>query len=297
MKWPTIALIVALVLAIGAASYEGYMIYQYKKVLHATTTSLASSTARISSLNSDLSTSQTILQDAADRNDELEHNLEAEKNRNDQFESQIHKLGSTVTTLDKLANTDPELLKKYSKVYFLNENYMPKKLVPIDKQYLYDKTKPEFMLSDIEPFFTDMMEAASNAEIKISVVSAFRSFDEQKDLKSQYAVVYGSGANSFSADQGYSEHQLGTAFDFTSGELQGGLDGFDKSNAFMWLTKNAYKYGFVLSYPRNNAYYVFEPWHWRFVGRDLAGYLHKHDQFFYDLDQRTIDSYLISILD
>src|SRR5690606_18737682 len=108
---------------------------------------------------------------------------------------------------------------------------------------------------------------------------------------------YGSGANAFSADQGFSEHQLGTTVDFTTTGLGGGLQGFGNTPAYQWLVQNAYKYGFVLSYPEDNAYYVFEPWHWRYVGEDLAEDLHDDDQHFYDLPQREIDQYLLHIFD
>ncbi|PJC82708.1 hypothetical protein CO006_02150, partial [Candidatus Roizmanbacteria bacterium CG_4_8_14_3_um_filter_35_14] len=61
--------------------------------------------------------------------------------------------------------------------------------------------------------------------------------------------------------------------------------------------ENAYKYGFILSYPKQNTYYQFEPWHWRFVGMTLATKLHDTNQYFYNLAQREIDLYLISIFD
>jgi D-alanyl-D-alanine carboxypeptidase len=79
--------------------------------------------------------------------------------------------------------------------------------------------------------------------------------------------------------------------------LGGMLDGFDKTSAYQWMLNNAYKYGFILSYPKNNGYYVFEPWHWRFVGIKLATDLHSQGKNFYDLDQRTIDGYLVSVFD
>ena len=110
-------------------------------------------------------------------------------------------------------------------------------------------------------------------------------------------MSYGSGANSFSADQGYSEHQLGTAIDFTTLELGSDFSSFEKTDAYKWLLDNAYEYGFILSYPKDNTYYQFEPWHWRFVGKSLANTLHQENKNFYDVDQRTIDSYLISIFD
>jgi hypothetical protein len=63
------------------------------------------------------------------------------------------------------------------------------------------------------------------------------------------------------------------------------------------MQKNAYKYGFVLSYPKGNVYYVFEPWHWRFVGEKLAADLNKSGDYFYDWDQRKIDTYLVNVFD
>ena len=156
---------------------------------------------------------------------------------------------------------------------------------------------PEHIHAEVEPFLEDMLENAEDDGIDIRVLSAFRSYDEQKQLKGAYEVTYGSGANTFSADQGYSEHQLGTTVDLTTPEIGAGLTGFENTEAYEWLQKYAYKYGFVLSYPEENIYYVFEPWHWRFVGEDLAKDLHDDDEFFYGLDQRDIDEYLIQLFD
>jgi zinc D-Ala-D-Ala carboxypeptidase len=149
----------------------------------------------------------------------------------------------------------------------------------------------------VYPFLIEMLTDAKDDGINLLVVSAYRSFDKQKDLKSAYAVQYGTGANTFSADQGYSEHQLGTTIDFTTDAMGGALTGFEKTEAYAWLQKYAHKYGFTLSYPEANDYYIFEPWHWRFVGEDLARDLHNDGKYFYDLDQREISEYLISLFD
>lgn len=232
-----------------------------------------------------------------DERNTLSEELRAEKERNDAFAGQIEKITGTVGKLDKLSKTDPELLKKYSKVYFLNEHYAPQKLVLLDDAYAYDETKEFYLEKEVVPFFEDMVADAKKDGIDLWVVSAYRSFETQSELKSAYTVTYGSGANAFSADQGYSEHQLGTTIDFTTKNLGGGLSGFDTTPTYEWLQDNAYKYGFVLSYPKGNSYYIFEPWHWRFVGTELAKDLHKDEKYFYDLDQRTLDEYLISIFD
>lgn len=131
----------------------------------------------------------------------------------------------------------------------------------------------------------------------MKVISAYRSFGAQSTLKSAYTVIYGSSANKFSADQGYSEHQLGTTIDFTTSKLGANFITFEKTESYTWLLQNAYRYGFILSYPENSDYYIFEPWHWRFVGKGLALQLHNENKNFNDLNQREIDEYLGSLFD
>lgn len=225
--------------------------------------------------------------------------LTEEEERNEDFEDQIRDLAGTVNILDKLAKTDKELLQKYSKVYFLNEHYVPPRVAEIDKKYVVNNDGfPEYVHASIADFVEDMLERAERDGIELRVVSAYRSFDEQAQLKGGYTITYGSGANAFSADQGYSEHQLGTTIDFSSPEVNNALvTQFDTTAAYAWLEKNAYRYGFTLSYPQGNAYYVYEPWHWRFVGTDLAGDLRRSGKSFYDLEQREIDEYLVNLFD
>ena len=209
----------------------------------------------------------------------------------------VSDLQGQVGTLKKLTETDPELLKKYSKVYFLNENYTSKSLAEIDPEYTYNPDENYQFYSETYPFLKSMLATAKADGIDLKIISAYRSFGEQSSLKASYKMTYGAGANKFSADQGYSEHQLGTAVDFTTADVGASFDGFEKTPAYQWLNDNAYVYGFILSYPADNTYYQYEPWHWRFVGRQLAQYLHNQGKHFYDLDQRTIDQYLISFFD
>ncbi len=227
----------------------------------------------------------------------LTEGLNNEKERLNDLAGQVAEATGTVGVLDKLAKTDEELLQKYSKVYFLNEHYVPPSLTDIDEDYLHDGDKKEEIHTNVWPYLKDLLKDAEEDDIDLKVVSAFRSFSRQSQLKAGYTVVYGSGANAFSADQGYSEHQLGTAVDFSAGIDTTPFNGFENSESYKWLLDNAYRYGFVLSYPLNNAYYQFEPWHWRFVGKDLARYLHRNDLNFYDVDQRKINEYLVNIFD
>lgn len=238
------------------------------------------------------------LADLTSTNNYVMQKLAEESGKNSLFESQIREIMGTVGTLDKLSKTDKELLQKYSKVYFLNEHFVPENLAPIQPDYIYEKGKNISVHAKVLPFLEKMFSDAKSANLPIQVISGYRSFGEQTSLKSTYNVVYGAGtANQFSADQGYSEHQLGTALDLTTPTLGANFTSFKNAEAYTWLRDNAHKYGFVLSYPENNQYYEFEPWHWRFVGVKLATRLHNEGEKFYDVDQRTIDNYLINIFD
>ena len=79
--------------------------------------------------------------------------------------------------------------------------------------------------------------------------------------------------------------------------IGGTLAGFDDTETYNWLLQNAHKFGFTLSYPKNNGYYIYEPWHWRFVGVQLATDLKNQNKNFYDMNQRDIDEYLVNIFD
>lgn len=260
----------------------------------------------VGDLEANLNTaSSTLLQKVTDLRQETtktlsstQQNIDAVKSQVGGVEQTVGSISGTVGTLKKLAEVDPQILKKYSKVYFLNENYTPEHLVTIPSEYLYNEARKEQFLAESWPFLQNLFDTAKASGVTIYVKSGYRSFNEQESLKNAYTVIYGAGtANTFSADQGYSEHQLGTTLDFITIGQGGNLAGFDKTPAYDWLVKNAYNYGFVLSYPKNNNYYIYEPWHWRFVGIKLATYLHDTNQNFYDLDQRVIDKYLVNVFD
>lgn len=281
-----ILLIAVVLLAFGLLSFRYWQISSgYRGLVDATV-----------SLRSVLERTQNYWHQSIADNNALSEALYSERQRNDAFSQQIEDIAGTVGRLDKLSKTDRELLQKYSKVYFLNENYVPDSLSLVDKEYIYSGKESIELHSRILPFFYAMVDDATDDGVSIILVSGYRSFYQQASIKGNYTVLYGSGANQFSADQGYSEHQLGTAIDITSDEVAPFVD-FDTIETYQWMVDNAYQYGFVLSYPPDNNYYQYEPWHWRFVGVLLATYLYETDQYFYDLDQREVDEYLIQLFD
>jgi D-alanyl-D-alanine carboxypeptidase len=284
--------VVACFAALGYLGYEYQLLntrFVQLQERFATTTEqyeakLASKQEEIANLNEQLSAEE---QRVDNLNDEL-----------DEARDELDEATDKVDELEKIRDLDPELLKKYSKVYFLNENYQPSGLTEIPDEYTYGD-KLEYYHEKAWPFLKRLMDAAREDDIELQIASAYRSFDHQHALKSEYDITYGEGtANEFSAYQGYSEHQLGTTADFSTPAINGALDQrFANTEAFAWLKENAHRFGFVLSYPENNSYYTFEPWHWRFVGTELARKLHNEDKHFYDMSQQKIDQYLLDIFE
>lgn len=294
--WPNIIPAGVVLIILG-----GFLAYGYTRIATLTeqasslSTELASTTAKLSQNTSQLAQNIT---DLRSQTSGLSNTISSTQQNIDAVSTKVGGVEQTVGSIQKLAQIDPELLKKYSKVYFMNENYAPAHLTAIPDEYIYSTKDPQQFLTEAWPFLKSLADAAKSTGVALYVKSAYRSFADQQSLKSIYTVVYGAGtANSFSADQGYSEHQLGTTVDLITTGLGGQTAGFDTTKAYPWLLANAYRFGFVLSYPKGNGYYTYEPWHWRFVGVKLATYLHNNNLNFYAMDQRDIDTYLITLFD
>jgi D-alanyl-D-alanine carboxypeptidase len=130
----------------------------------------------------------------------------------------------------------------------------------------------KFVLADLKA----MASAARAAGARFVVRSAYRSYKTQKATFDYWVRVHGyATALKESARAGHSEHQLGTTLDF--GAYGGGAPwdykDWGATKVGMWLKANAWKYGFIMSYPKGKTTltcYQYEPWHFRYVGRDRA---------------------------
>lgn len=291
-----------LVLSLGVLAYTSFSLYKKNIGLKENIQAL---NVENSNLDQSLGDARSRLRDLEEKNRVILSDLEEKIEKVQGLESKVgdvtgalDDVTDTIDKIQKLNNLDPKLLKKYSRVYFLNENYFPKTLSPIPEDYDFPDGEKELFHAKALPFLSKLIAEAKENNKELSIISAYRSFGEQKSLNDRYTVVFGQEtANSFSAEQGYSEHQLGTTIDFTTSAIGTNFSTFGNTPAYEWLKKNAYKYGFILSYPENNSYYTYEPWHWRFVGKELAEYLHENDMYFYEMPQDKIDEYLISVFD
>lgn len=125
--------------------------------------------------------------------------------------------------------------------------------------------RPQWLAPRAARAFVRLREAAANDRIVIDLVSAFRSADYQLGIvrrKRERGLAIDEILR-VSAAPGYSEHHSGRAVDLTSPGYAALEEEFEKSPAFGWLMRHAKRFGFRLSYPRNNKHGIaYEPWHW-----------------------------------
>ena len=172
-----------------------------------------------------------------------------------------------------------------SKIISLKTSYVPPHLVDISdkvKSFGLNCLRKE-ILPNLEAMFRDAKESGH----ELAVTSAWRSYDEQKSLYNYWKKIESWKYKDEVAPVGHSEHQLGVAVDLTSKSIKwkSVAPEFADSKEYKWLEWNAYKYGFIFSYPKDKkdkTKYNYEPWHLRFVGIEAAKEIHTNELVFLD---------------
>ena len=117
--------------------------------------------------------------------------------------------------------------------------------------------------------FEKMRECANYDNVNLEIISGFRSYDYQKKIYDEYVKEFGKEkTDTFSARAGHSEHQTGLALDICEDS-----DKFIGTKEDLWLRENAYKFGYIIRYPKGKEHitgYKYEPWHIRYVGKRVA---------------------------
>ncbi len=179
--------------------------------------------------------------------------------------------------IKKVSRSGDDFLVLVNKEYQLPSTYVPTDLVSICSNVtnLRCVNNTNFLIrsiliSDLQ----EMVNAATQDGIDLSVRSAYRSYSTQQTTYNYWLSVNGGNVGAtdqISARPGHSQHQLGTAIDFSSTEINDGLGGtFANTQASKWLANNAWKYGFVISYPADYESvtgYSYESWHYRYIGK------------------------------
>lgn len=161
-----------------------------------------------------------------------------------------------------------------NKTYSLSSNFIPKNT---HKKITNDMGGicKECIDNEAYEAWTLMKNDAAALNLNIWIQSGYRSYEYQKDLYDSHVKNKGkTGADKVSARAGHSEHQSGLAFDLNSVS-----SAFKNTDEGKWVNNNCYLYGFIIRYPENSSDktgYSYEPWHLRYVGKDLAGKLYNN---------------------
>ena len=156
----------------------------------------------------------------------------------------------------------------------LPREYAPEDLVSLQSHGVPTLGSAEMLLrrEATEHLRSLVADAAADGE-ELVVASAYRPYADQRVSYRRLRSIYGSEADLMSARPGHSQHQLGTAVDFTNAEAGHEVwQAFGHTSASTWLRERAPEYGFVLAYPRGGeeSGYRWEPWHYRYVGPNNA---------------------------
>ena len=183
--------------------------------------------------------------------------------------------------LDKEDYEDSEFVSKFSIDMVINkhrnlaENFVPNDLTEIPSDYAAEEGMQCSRLA--LNAFKEMSRAASDEGYGLVINSAYRSYQDQVDIQEFYLNAYGQDyVNKYVAKPGYSEHQTGLAFDIGSRTSRI----FESSREYKWIRENAHKYGFIMRFDERYedlTGFRREPWHFRYVGREIAKYIYEHN--------------------
>ena len=187
-----------------------------------------------------------------------------------------------------------------NKQHSIGEDFSPAKLVEIPKKYRRTDRVLKLDLTAEKALEAMMQDMFALGIDDVRVQSAYRTYAEQQNLFNNYVnseINKGlsrdeaiANANKYSARPEYSEHRTGLCVDFFVPSCMLELEnygyegsypndvGFTETNAYPWLLKNCWKYGFILRYPEDKVDitgYSYESWHYRFVGLEVASIIHQ----------------------
>lgn len=164
-------------------------------------------------------------------------------------------------------NTSKGYLMLVNGRHYLDENYKPDSLATFTKDYCYEDQRA--FSPAVSAFIAMQQECKKQTGAHLMVNSAYRSYEDQKG-------TFKRNDKRYVAHPGFSEHQTGLAIDATSLQHPEKWS-FGESKEGVWMRENCHKYGFILRYPEKQSHimgYSYEPWHLRYVGKEVAKRVH-----------------------
>lgn len=164
----------------------------------------------------------------------------------------------------------------------LPDGYRPNDLVRPKVKFVFGDQKLDkaLMRAEAAASLEKMFNQASSQGIQLYAASGFRSYETQDYLfKQEIKNVGREKAELAVAKPGTSEHQTGLTMDISAPSVNYTLtQNFESKNEGKWLAEHAHEFGFILRYPKGKediTKYQFEPWHFRYVGKEIATEIYK----------------------
>lgn len=174
----------------------------------------------------------------------------------------------------KAKNLNKEIIL-VNKYYYLEKDYVPDNLKLISNQY---SSKEINLVSYAKEAFENLSKAAKKENLNVIAMSGYRSYNYQVNLYNKYVKEDGAeAADTYSGRPGHSEHQTGLAVDVYNKKTL--YTNFEQTKEFIWMQNHAHEYGFILRFPKgkeNETGYEYESWHYRYVGLEIAKYIHDN---------------------
>ena len=151
--------------------------------------------------------------------------------------------------------------------HYLDENYKPGNLATFSMDYCYEHQRAQSIV--VDAFMVMQQACKEQTDAQLMVNSAYRSYQDQ-------IGTYKHNPKGYAARAGSSEHQTGYAIDVTSREHPMRWP-FDTSVEGVWMREHCHDYGFILRYPKKQSAifgFAYEPWHLRYVGKEVARRIH-----------------------
>lgn len=176
----------------------------------------------------------------------------------------------------RIIQNSNDILVLVNKNNRFEEEYRPADLESISVLYANEE---KYLRKVAKEAFEKLSQDALDLGYSVVAVSAYRSYEYQEKLYDYYVKTKGKQyADNCSARPGHSEHQSGLSLDVQGSNQD--YDEFEASLEFNWMKSHAHEYGFILRYPKGKEAitgFKYEPWHYRYVGVDIATYLYENE--------------------
>lgn len=230
------------------------------------------STKKVDKISTTIKTTTTTTEKTTEKKDNSNKTYEKVKEiEGERKDIGVSDKGYTIYTINGVTYIDGYMI--VNKTYTVDESFVPTDTYESSENKT--NTCNTCINNTVYKAWKEMSSDAAALGLNIKITSGYRPYKTQETIYNRYVSRDGQEkADTYSARPGSSEHQTGLCFDLNSIS-----DAFANTNEGVWVNNNAYKYGFIIRYPKgknDETGYKYESWHLRYVGTDLSYKLYNN---------------------